>query len=369
MSTPALFQPIQVGSSTLQHRVVLAPLTRYKATPKEHVPIVPLVKKYYSQRGSRPGTLLVTEATFIAARAGGYDNVPGIWSDDQIAAWKEVTNGVHEQGSFIYLQLWALGRAAYPSVLQEDGFDFVAPSPIGLNDNATPRALTVPEIKEYVQLYAQAAKNAIQAGFDGVEIHGANGYLIDQFLQDVSNLRTDEYGGSIENRSRFGLEVAGAVVNAIGEDRTGIRLSPWNDFQKMKMADPIPQYTHFVTALKSAHPNLSYLHLVEPNGDAPANESNDFIRRIWAPKPLITASGYTRKSALARAAENANELIAFGRWYISNPDLPTRILEDIPFTPYNSKTFYVRGHLPNADVGYVDYPFADSVETPAQVRL
>ncbi|KAL1690560.1 hypothetical protein GGG16DRAFT_55350 [Schizophyllum commune] len=368
MSTPKLFQPAQVGDLTLAHRVVLAPLTRFRHTDLSHVAL-PNVKEYYAQRGSTPGTLLISEATFIAPQAGGYKNAPGIWSDEQIKAWKEVTDRVHAQGSFIYLQLWALGRAAVASELKEEdpSFDYVAPSAVQLTGHPeTPRPLTVPEIKQYVQWYATAARNAVEkAGFDGVEIHGANGYLIDQFLQDVTNKRTDEYGGSVENRARFGLEVVDAVVAAIGAKKVGIRLSPWNQFQEMRMEDPIPQFTYFVKELKARHPDFAYIHLVEPRvigienrdeKDIDPREQNDFLRAIWAPKALISAGGYNRELAL-KIAEEKGDLIAFGRFFISNPDLPRRLKEDIPLTPYNRATFYLKGD--SSPTGYTDYPFAE----------
>ncbi|TFK37220.1 hypothetical protein BDQ12DRAFT_653121 [Crucibulum laeve] len=374
--TPKLFQPIKIGNITLQHRVVLAPLTRSRAAKKSHVHTVSLAKTYYSQRASTPGTLLITEATLIAARAGGFDNVPGIWSSEQVEAWKEIVSSVHAAGSFIYLQLWAHGRSALESTLAEDGLPYVAPSPIPLSNSREhiPRELTHDEIQEYVQLYAQAAKNAVYgAGFDGVELHGANGFLIDQFLQDVSNKRTDSYGGSVENRSRFGLQVVDAVVDAVGAEKVGIRLSPWNEFLDMRMADPIPQFSHFVSSIKESHPNLSYLHLTEPRTDGPIashrqsdgsyndthEASNDFLRKIWLPKPLITAGGYTRKSALRRAQESENELIAFGRYFIANPDLPLRLKHDIPLNPYHRDTFDVPAEQEGAEKGYIDYPFAD----------
>ena len=249
-STSALFSPIRVGNINLQHHIVLAPLTRVRAHA-DHVPS-PQAPAYYSQRGSAPGTLLVTEATFISQKAGGYDNVPGIYTDAHVEGWKkahciflsdywmradlrpglQVTEAVHEKGSFVFLQLWALGRAAQTEVLaKENNSPYVSASPIPLPGKPDiPRALTTEEIKEYVATYVAAAQNAIRAGFDGVEIHGANGYLIDQFLQDVTNQRTDEYGGSIENRARFALEVTDAVVEAVGAERTGFRISPWGEF-------------------------------------------------------------------------------------------------------------------------------------------
>ncbi|EIW77964.1 NADH:flavin oxidoreductase/NADH oxidase [Coniophora puteana RWD-64-598 SS2] len=367
--TPALFQPIRVGDLDLKHRIVLAPLTRFRGYD-DHVP-GPQAATYYSQRASMPGTLLITEATFIAAPAGGYANVPGIYTDAQIEGWKKITDNVHAKGSYIYLQLWALGRAADPKFLASEGHELVGASDIPLEDYAkaglpAPRVLTIPEIKEYVQLYANAAQNAIKAGFDGVEIHGANGYLIDQFLQDVSNTRTDEYGGSIESRAKFALEVVDAVVNAIGAPKTGIRLSPWSKFQDMGMKDPIPTYTYYVNELRKR--NLSYIHVVEPrvNGNVDVKEwtgSNDFIREIWGDRPYITAGGYTREQALKTAQEKGG-LIAFGRLYISNPDLPRRLLEDIPLTKPDRTKFYLPGsHTPE---GYTDWEFAD---VPTKARI
>ncbi|KAF8890981.1 FMN-linked oxidoreductase [Infundibulicybe gibba] len=370
MSQPKLFQPIQVGRLALQHRVVLAPLTRVKSGRTDHIPTIPLMKEYYSQRASAPGTLLITEATFIAAQAGGYPNIPGIWSQVQIDAWKQITDAVHDKGSYIFLQLWALGRAASPDTLaaEDPSFPHISASNIKLADRPAsepaPRALTLPEIDEYVALYAQAARNAIEAGFDGVEIHGANGYLIDQFLQDVSNVRDDEYGGSVENRSRFALRVVDAVVDAVGADRTGIRLSPWSPFQDMGMPDPLPQFTHLISTLARTHTDLAYIHLVEPPVSANADrtpaphESNTAFRAIWAPRRVISAGGYDRASALA-AAEEDDVLVAFGRKYISNPDLPQRLQKDIPLTPYVRETFYTPADKPDAAHGYTDYPFAE----------
>ncbi|KAF8890991.1 FMN-linked oxidoreductase [Infundibulicybe gibba] len=332
MSQQKLFQPIQVGCLTLQHRVVLAPLTRFKSGYMDHVPTVPLMKEYYTQRATTPGTLLISEATIIAAQAGGYANIPGIWSQPQIDAWK---------------QLWALGRAANPDILaaEDPSFPHISASNIKLSSSPAsepaPRALTLSEINEYVALYAQAARNAIKAGFDGVEIGGASGYLIDQFLQDVSNIREDEYGGSVENRNRFALRVVDAVANAID----------------MGMADPLPQFTHLISTLARTHTDLAYIHLIEPRFSglfdrAPAAyESNAAFRAAWAPRPIINAGGYDRAGALAAAKEEGNVLVAFGRHYISNPDLPKRLKKNIPLTPYNRKTFYTPIDEPGAAYG------------------
>ncbi|KAI0373005.1 FMN-linked oxidoreductase [Pilatotrama ljubarskyi] len=365
MSLPRLFQPVSVGDMTHAHRVVLAPLTRCRANAR-HVH-GDLAVGYYAQRASVPGTLLIAEATFIAAKAGGLSlgpNIPGIWNEEQVAAWKRVVEAVHARGSYIYLQLWALGRAADIDQLKAENpdFDYVGASAIPQQDRkGIPRPLTVPEIEEYVELYAQAASNAVHgAGFDGVEIHGANGYLVDQFLQDVTNQRTDEYGGSIENRARFGLEVVEAVTRAVGANKTAIRLSPWSEFQYMRMKDPVPTFTYMVTRLREAFPNLAYIHVVEPgvlgyiDVDHGKQESNDFIRDIWLPRPLISAGRYDRESAIKRA-EETGELIAFGRLFIANPDLPLRLLKNLPLARWDREVFY----LPEEPRGYIDYPFAE----------
>ncbi|KAK0447217.1 hypothetical protein EV421DRAFT_1929079 [Armillaria borealis] len=278
-----------------------------------------------------------------------------------------ITDAVHAEGSFIFCQLWALGRTGDYIDLKEENpsLDLVAPSAIKLTDSLeTPRSLTLDEIKEYPQLFVRAAFDAVhKAGIDGIEVHGANGYLIDQFLHDVSNQRTDEYGGSIKNRVRFGLEVLDAVVKAIGPRCTGIRVSPWSTAQDMGMQDPVPTFSYFVSEIKRRHPDLAYLHVVEPRvavdrpRKASALESNDFIRHIWAPKPLISAGGYTRESAM-QTADRKGDIIAFGRYFISNPDLTVRLKENIPFTPYDRSIFYLHGEVAE---GYIDCPFASEL--------
>jgi len=366
MSTSNLFKPLALGKVELQNRIALAPLTRFRADDA-HVPL-PFVADYYAQRGSSPGTLLVTEATFIAPRAGGYPNAPGIWSADQIASWKRVTDAVHAKKSFIYLQLWALGRAAYEAVLKgELGEDakVVSASNIPFEGGATPTALTEEEIHEYIGLYAQAAKNAVEAGFDGVEIHGANGYLIDQFTQSNSNNRTDAWGGSIEKRSKFALEVVKAVIAAVGAERTGIRLSPFSEFQGMKMADPIPQFTHLATELKKL--KLAYLHLVESRVDGNADNEDttdklNFLVQLWDNQsPVFIAGGYNAESAKKAVDveyKGYDVGIVFGRYFISNPDLVFRVREGIPFTPYDRNKFY------NAqqEDGYTTWAFSKEFE-------
>ncbi|ESZ94379.1 NADPH dehydrogenase [Sclerotinia borealis F-4128] len=353
-----LFTPLKVGAAELQHRIAMAPLTRFRADDS-HVPL-PFVAEYYAQRASVPGTLLVSEATFIAPQAAGYANPPGIWNQDQIAGWKKVTDAVHAKKSYIWMQLWALGRAADPTSLeQEGGYKVKSASDIPFEGGAKPEPLTEVEIKEYIGLYAQAAKNAIEAGFDGVEIHGANGYLIDQFFQDTSNKRTDSWGGSVENRARFGLEVSKAVVAAVGPEKTAIRLSPYSPFQGMKMEDPIPQFTYITQELKKL--NLAYLHLVEAringNTDCEQVEKVDFLIDIWAgTSPILLAGGFTAKSAQTIVEEYKGKdiVIVFGRFFITNPDLPFRVKEGIDFVPYDRNFFYNKGE----ENGYTNYAFS-----------
>ncbi|KAK8248266.1 NADPH dehydrogenase [Phyllosticta capitalensis] len=357
-----LFTPFKVGSSQLQHRIVMAPLTRFRADD-DHVP-QPIMAEYYAQRASVPGTLLITEATYISKRAGGYPNVPGLYTDEQLAGWKKVIDAVHAKGSKIWVQLWALGRAANPQVLEKEGVKdgFVSSSPVPMTKDApTPRALTEDEIVSYIQDYAQAAKDAVEkAGFDGVEIHGANGYLVDQFIQDVVNKRTDKWGGNVENRSRFALEVAKAVTQAVGADRTGIRLSPWSEFQSMKMAHPIEQFTHVIKGLKEL--DLAYVHLVESrvsgNADCEGSDRLDFALEAWGKeKAVLIAGGMTATSAKKTVDEDYpdyNVGIVFGRYFISTPDLVFRVKKGLEFNKYNRDTFYNA----KSAVGYTDYPFS-----------
>jgi NADPH2 dehydrogenase len=362
-TSSTLFEPLTIGSTTLAHRIALAPLTRFRATD-EHVPITSLVGQYYNQRAAVPGTLLITEATFIAPQAGGTPNVPGIYSTDQINAWKKVTEGVHANGSKIFLQLWALGRAASADQLKKEFGDkarVVSASDIPFEGGSKPSPLSEDEVREYVKLYAQAAKNAIEAGFDGVEIHGANGYLLDQFTQDVSNQRTDAYGGSIEKRARFPLEVAKAVADAVGADRVGYRISPFSEFQGMRMKEPLPQFKYLVQGLKEL--DLAFLHLVEAritgNDDNPSSERITSLVEQWTDggKTAFVAGGYK--------ADNVNEVVdemykgrnvgvVFGRYFISNPDLVFRLKEGIKLEPYDRSLFYNAGEAK----GYVTYPFS-----------
>ncbi|KIK69105.1 hypothetical protein GYMLUDRAFT_153135 [Collybiopsis luxurians FD-317 M1] len=363
--TPVLFQPAQIGPYRLGHRVVLAPQTRIRCT-KEHIP-QDIMAEYYSQRASTPGTLLISEATFIAPKAAGFPNAPGIWSEEQIAGWKKIVDAVHSKDCLIFLQLWALGRAADPQALQaiNPNYPLVSSSDIPIRSTfesgLKPRPLTHDEIQEYIRFYSVAASNAVhKAGFDGVEIHGANGYLIDQFTQDVCNKRTDEYGGSVENRCKFALEVTKAVADAVGQDKTAIRIGPWTHYKDMRMLDPIPTFSYLVSRLKDLHPKLAYLHVIEPGvagaayEDDTSSSSNDFIRDIWLPRPLITAGGYTREAAL-KATQPGGELVAFGKPFLANPDLPFRLEKNLPLNEWDRATFYLPGDT--SGKGYTDYPF------------
>ncbi|KAM5541251.1 hypothetical protein V8D89_005180 [Ganoderma adspersum] len=363
-ATPALFTPIEIGEMKLAHRVVLAPLTRFR-NDDAYVP-TNLVLEYYTQRASVPGTFLITEATFVSPEASGMPNAPGIWNDAQIAAWKKVVEAVHAQGSYIYLQLWAMGRTARPDILHKEFPDapFVAPSPIALSTQAglpVPRELTKDEIKQYIHWHAAAAKNAVEgAGFDGVEVHGANGYLVDQFLQDVSNARTDEYGGSVENRARFALELMDALVDAVGASRAAIRLSPWSRLQDMRMTDPVPQFTYLVEELVRRHPDLAYLHVITPGASVPGpagpedESQTHFIHKLWAPRPVITTGGYDRESGL-KVAEETGQVVGYGALFLANPDLPFRLRENLPLNTPDPSTYYT--HL--LAKGYTDYPFSE----------
>lgn len=335
----------------------MAPLTRYRAD-ENHVPL-DMVAEYYAQRASVPGTLLITEATFISPEAGGFSCAPGIYNDAQIKAWKRVTHAVHAKGSYIFLQLWALGRAAHPSVLKKEGQKLVSSSNVPLPDSETPVPLTEEEIQSFISSYAKAAKNAIQAGFDGVEIHGANGYLIDQFLQDTCNKREDGWGGDIVKRARFGIEVATAVSAAIGADRVGYRVSPYSPFQGMKMENPVPQFTYLVEHLNALH--LAYLHIVESRisgaGDIEGSEQVDFLIDVWdKTSAAILAGGFTAESATDAVERDgrSNVAIAFGRHFLANPDLPFRICSKISLNKYNRDTFYDE----QSPIGYIDYPFS-----------
>ena len=337
----------------------MSPLTRFRADDSS-LPL-PFVQEYYGQRASVPGTLLISEATAISSRAVGFSNVPGIWSAEQIQAWKEVAERVHSQGSFIFLQLWATGRSAQPDRLKGGDFDHASSSAIPVEPgDPVPRALTETEIQDCVDEYAQAARNAVAAGMDGVEIHGANGYLIDQFTQETCNQRTDHWGGSVENRARFALEVTKAVVAAVGPDRVGIKLTPWGKIQGMgTMHDLAAQFQYLVSNLLGI--GLAYLHLANSrwlDETPPEEENNETFVRIWGrSSPVLLAGGYDLASATQEVditCKGYDVAIAFGRLFISNPDLPFRVREGLDFQKYDRDTFYT----PLSKEGYLDYAFS-----------
>lgn len=298
----------------------------FKALPADErrQPHTEIVKEYYTQRSHAPGTLLISEGIVIAPKAGGLPHFPGLLIANTYSPY-QVTDSIHAKGSFIFCQLFGQGRSADPKVLaaEDSSFPYVSASaiPLSTRPSDVPRPLSVDEIHEYTQLFVQASLNAIEAGFDGVEIHGANGYLLDQFTQDVSNHRTDEYGGSIENRARFPLEVVDAVVKVCILESSLTR----NNGLDMTMTDPVPTFTYFANEIKRRHPHFAYLHAVEPRVAGTAfrdedeikpQEENDFLRKIWAPKPFISA-GHTRASGI-EAADEKGDLVAFGRQFISN---------------------------------------------------
>lgn len=372
-----LFTPLKVGSIELGHRVAMAPLTRFRGT-FDHVPNA-VSAQYYAQRAVVPGTLIVSEATFISAKAGGYANIPGIWNDEQCAAWKKITDAVHAKGSKIICQLWFLGRAAYPDPIGSGGAikdeefdwdqDFVSSSDIPMAEGLpAPRPMTEPEILATIGDYAAAARNAVnKAGFDGVEVHGAHGYLIDQFTQDTCNKRTDRWGGSIENRARFAIEVTKAVVEAVGADKVGIRLSPFSTFQGMRMADPLPQFTYLIQQLRAL--DLSFLHVVEPRVHGvidrdPTTDSLTFALEAWGrQKPVLIAGGFTTELAIQAVEEKYRDydaVVVFGRRFISTPDLVYRVKKGIPFEEYDRNTFYINQALGHKlEPGYITYPYSE----------
>lgn len=359
MSATKLFEPLKLGTVQLQHRVVMAPLTRRRAD-KDHIQL-PMAKDYYTQRTS-PGGLIIAEAILISPEHGGFSHAPGLYTEAQIARWKEITDAVHAKGGHIYAQLVSVGRAADPSVLKEEGdFPVLSSSETPLDEASgpIPHAMTEEEIKRAVRTFAQAAKNAMQAGFDGIELHGANGYLIDQFTQDTCNRRTDSYGGSIGNRSRFALEVSEACVNAVGAEHVGFRISPFSTFQKMKMEDPVAQFSHLVRGLKQQR--LAYLHIIESrvinSVDCEKTEGIEPFLEIWDNiSPVLVAGGFSPQSAKHAVDEEYKRYdtaVVFGRHFIANPDLPERILKGVELNKYDRSTFYT----PMQKEGYLDYPF------------
>ena len=361
MST--LYEPGKVGDTEVSNRVFMAPLTRNRAKP-DGTP-GDLSALYYAQRAS--GGLLITEATQVSAMGKGYLNTPGIYDDTHVEAWKAITNAVHDKGGKIFIQLWHVGRISHTSLLPANASP-VAPSAIqavsqtfteeGMVDVSSPREMTVEDINQTVEDYRLAAQQAKAAGFDGVEVHAANGYLIDQFLQDKTNQRSDEYGGSVDKRFRFLNEALKAVTDVWGSQKVGVRLSPTGTFNDMGDSDPLNNFGYVIEQLNKQ--NLAYLHMVEEfPGIAVDDKESDIVKNLRAKWNgfYISNGGYEKESAESVIESGYADAIAFGRPFISNPDLPKRLELGAALNEADQTTFY------GGDAeGYTDYPFLDEAQ-------
>ncbi|KAJ3683193.1 hypothetical protein LUZ60_013420 [Juncus effusus] len=358
-----LMKPYKMGKFDLSHRVVLAPLTRqrsYGNVPQPHAIL------YYSQRASKGG-LLIAEATGVSDTSQGYTDTPGIWTQEQVEAWKPIVQAVHDKGALFFCQIWNVGRVSHAK-FQPNG-----QAPISSTDKqiqpqlqhdgtveeySQPRRLSVEEIPLIVNDFRLAARNAIEAGFDGVEIHGAHGYLIEQFMKDSSNDRTDEYGGSLENRCRFALEVVKAITDEIRSDRVGMRLSPFTDYMDCFDSDPELLGMYMVQSLNKF--NLLYCHMIEPRMAIVEGRKQIPHRLLPFKKAFngtfIAAGGYDRDEGNKVIDDGYCDLIAYGRHFLANPDLPKRFEINAPLNKYNRLTFYISDPV----VGYTDYPFLES---------
>ncbi|KAM5575010.1 hypothetical protein ABKV19_014116 [Rosa sericea] len=363
--TLPLLTPYKIGKFDLSHRVVLAPLTMmrsYGNVPQPHAIL------YYSQRTSKGG-LLIAEATGVSDTAQGYPDTPGIWTKEQVEAWKPIVNAVHDKGGIFFCQIWHGGRVS------NTGFSADGQAPISSTDKSLtpkigsngidvmqftpPRRLRTGEIPQIVNDFRLAARNAMEAGFDGVEIHGAHGYLIDQFLKDQVNDRTDQYGGSLENRCRFALDIVEAVVNEIGADKVGIRLSPFADYMESGDSNPKELGLYLVNSLNKY--GILYCHMVEPSRMKTVEEKSECPHSLVPLRKafngtFIAAGGFDKEDGNNAVAEGRADLIAFGRWFLANPDLPKRFGLNAPLNKYNRDTFYISDPV----LGYTDYPFIDS---------
>lgn len=361
-----LFTPVEFGPMTLKHRVIMAPLTRSQSEQPNSVP-GPLMAQYYAQRASEGG-LIIGEATNISLTSRGWLGAPGLYTDEQVEGWKKVVNGVHEKGGHMFAQLWHTGRSSHvamtggatpvsasvnPDYWQDD--DHLVSAPEGWVKPSPHRALEHGEIAAIVEDYRRAAQRAQQAGFEGVELHSANGYLIDQFLQDNSNKRTDEYGGSLENRARLLVEVVSALTSVWGGDRVAVRIGPGGRWNGMADSNPEALFTYVAERLNTF--GLAYLHVIEPRvkGNVVIHEGQEPIasqrlRKIFKGK-IVAAGGFEPDTAEAVVERGDADAVAFGRHFVSNPDLALRIRENLPLTPYDRDTFYTfDAH------GYIDYP-------------
>lgn len=364
-----LFTPVQVGPLTLRHRVVMPPMSRLRAQPGTGIPS-DLQLEYYTQRASNGG-LIITEATAIAPSARGYYHAPGLYTDDQIEGWKRITDAVHAKGAYFFTQLWHAGRTTHISITGSEPVtasvdpaywadtSITVDTPDGFEPTSPHRALETAEIATILEQYRSAAQNAKAAGFDGVELMAANGHLVDQFLQDNTNKRTDQYGGSIENRTRFLAEVVQTLADVWGADRVGVRLAPSGTFNGMGDSDPRALFRHVAERLNDF--GLAYLHLIEPRvkggetiAEAQAPVAAQELSKIFR-GPVIAVGGFNPETAEASVANGDASLIAFGRHFIANPDLPKRIELGLPLNPHDRSTFY--GYTGR---GYTDYPFYEA---------
>jgi N-ethylmaleimide reductase len=352
-----LFSTFKIGDLELPNRMVMAPMTRNRAS-QGAVP-TEMNAMYYAQRAT--AGLIITEASQVSAEGVGYPATPGIYSDEQVEGWRKVTGAVHENGGRIFIQLWYCGRISHPSLLP-DGQTPVAPSAIqpegeaftleGMQPFVMPRALETDEISAIIAQYRHAAEQAKKAGFDGIEVHAANGYLIDQFLRDGSNHRDDEYGGSVENRMRFLNQVLDAVCEVWPANRVGIRLTPENSFNSMSDSDPQAHFSFYIQQLNQR--DLCYLHILE--GDMMTqHRSLDYIQlRKAYDGPYIANNGYDQQRAQQAIADHASDLVAFGTPFLANPDLVTRFKTGASLNDIDHDTFYG-----GTEKGYTDYPFLD----------
>jgi N-ethylmaleimide reductase len=358
---PKLFSSLILGTIRLRHRVVMAPLTRLRSDQPGDVP-GDLMAEYYAQRAS-PGGLIVTESTEITPEASAYEGAPGLYTEAQTAGWRKVTDAIHRKEGYVFLQLWHSGRVSHPdltgvapvSASATESADILVFTNKGPLPAPKSRALEIDEIPEIVNLYREAALRARIAGFDGVEVLAAGGYLLDQFLQNGTNLRTDAYGGTVENRARLLLEVVEAVTEIFSSDRVAVRLSPSGIFNGISDSNPQAIFDHVAVVLNRF--GLAYLHIIEPrvkggqtlHADHPPIAAAG-LRKIFN-RPIIAAGGFDREGAIKIVENGDADLVAFGRQFISNPDLPERLRRGIPLNPYNRETFYSPG-----PEGYIDYP-------------
>lgn len=363
MDSRRLFTPLKVGNFEIKHRIGMPTTSRRRASD-DHVP-VGIMKQYYSQRAAVPGTLIFSDTNIPAPWLGGIAHLPGLWNKDQIQAWKEITDEVHGKGRFTFAQLMAMGRGVEPDTAKKEEIIVKAPSPIGLSQgfmpgSPVPEEMTVEEIQHAIGDYVNGAKNAIEAEFDGVEIAADNGYLVDQFIQDVSNQRSDKSGGSIENRSRFAVELTKAICNAVGPKRVGFGISSFSTFLDMGMNDPVPQFSDLISKLQDI--GIAFIHPIEPRikGDTvispeSPNASLDFIYEIWN-GPILVAGGYSPELARhhVEAHPDKDIIITFGRHFLANPDLVFRIKHGLKLNRYHRPTFYTQDKE-----GYIAYPFSE----------